>query len=81
MTSTSSNLIYQVGNLTANATSESDATKLSLTSLANQQSSVSGVSIDEESANLIRYQQAYEAAAKVITTIASLFDTTINMIQ
>ncbi|RXH57249.1 flagellar hook-associated protein FlgK [Granulicella sibirica] len=80
-TTTASNLIYQIGNLTSTATAESTATKLSLTSLNNEQSSVSGVSIDEESANLIRYQQAYEAAAKVVTTIASLFDTTINMIS
>ena len=42
---------------------------------------MSGVSIDEESANLVQFQQAYEAAAKVITTIQSLFDTTINMIN
>jgi flagellar hook-associated protein 1 FlgK len=76
-----SNLTYQVGNLTANATSESSAVALSLTSLNAQQSSVSGVSVDEESANLIRFQQAYEASAKVIATIDSLFDTTINMIS
>jgi flagellar hook-associated protein 1 FlgK len=80
-TTAASSLIYQVGNLTANATAESSAVTLSLSSLNDQQSSISGVSIDEESANLIRYQQAYEAAAKVVTTIASLFDTTMNMIS
>ena len=80
-TTTASNLVYQVGHLTSTATAESTATQLSLTTLKNEQSSVSGVSIDEESANLVRYQQAYEAAAKVVTTIASLFDTTINMIS
>ena len=53
---------------------------LSLSSLNAQQTSVSGVSVDEESANLIRYQQAYEAAAKVVSTISSLFDTTLAMI-
>jgi flagellar hook-associated protein 1 FlgK len=79
VTSLSSSLIYQVGNLTSNATANSAAVTLSLTSLNTQQASVSGVSIDEESANLVRFQQAYEASAKVITTIASLFDTTINM--
>ncbi len=77
----SSNLVYQIGNLTANATAQSSAVKLSLTSLNNQQSSVSGVSIDEESTNLIRFQQAYQAAAKVVSTIQTLFDTTINMIN
>ena len=74
------NLTYQIGNLTSNATAQSSALTLSLTSLNTQLSSVSGVSIDEESANLVRYQQAYEASARVVTTIESLFDTTIAMI-
>ena len=81
VTTLSSNLVYQIGELTQNATTQASAIQLSLTSLTNQQGSVSGVSIDEESANLVRFQQAYEAAAKVITTIQSLFETTINMIN
>jgi hypothetical protein len=35
---------------------------------------VSGVSLDEEAADLIRYQQAYQAAAKIIQTSQDLFD-------
>jgi flagellar hook-associated protein 1 FlgK len=80
-TAQASNLIYQVGSLTSNANQESSAVALSLTSLNAQLSSVSGVSVDEESANLIRYQQAYEASAKVVSTIADLFQTTLNMIS
>jgi flagellar hook-associated protein 1 FlgK len=38
------------------------------------QQSVSGVNIDEEAANLLRYQQAYTAAAQVIATSNKLFD-------
>jgi flagellar hook-associated protein 1 FlgK len=81
VTSQSANLVYQVGNLTANATAQYTAIGQSLTALTNQQGSISGVSIDQESANLIQFQQAYAAAAKVISTIQSLFETTINMIQ
>ncbi len=81
LTTLSSNLVYQVGSLASNASTQSSSIQLSLTALNNQQGSVSGVSIDEESANLVQFQQAYEAAAKVITTIQSLFDTTINMIN
>ena len=77
----SSNLVYQVGSLTSDASTQSSSLQLSLTALNDQQGAVSGVSIDEESANLVRFQQAYEAAAKVITTIQSLFETTINMIS
>ena len=40
--------------------------------------SVSGVSIDEEMANLIQYQHAYQANAKVISTVDQLLDVVIN---
>lgn len=80
-TTMSSDLVYQVGTLTSTATAEQSAVQTSLTSLQDQESSVAGVSIDEESANLLRYEQAYEAAAKVVTTIQTLFTTTINMVQ
>jgi flagellar hook-associated protein 1 FlgK len=74
-----SSLVYQVGSLASNASAESTATTASLLQLNNQLSSVSGVSIDEESSNLITYQQAYEAAARVVTTIQALFTITMNM--
>ncbi len=79
-TGLASNLVYQVGSLTSTATAASSAASLSLTSLSNQQSSVSGVSIDQETANLLQYQQAYEAAAKVVSTISTLMTTLMNMI-
>jgi flagellar hook-associated protein 1 FlgK len=72
-------LVYQVGSLTSNANAESTATTASLLQLNDQLSSASGVSIDEESANLITYQQAYEAAARVVSTIQSLFTVTMSM--
>jgi len=72
-------LVYQVGSLTSNATAESTATTASLLQLNNQLSSVSGVSIDEESSNLITYQTAYEAAARVVTTVQALFLVTMSM--
>lgn len=50
----------------------------SLTDITNQRTSVSGVSIDEESTNLIEYQHAYQANAKVISTINELLDVVIN---
>jgi len=73
------NLVYQVGSLASNATAESTATAASLVQLNDQRSALSGVSIDEESANLIQYQQAYEAAAKVVSTISTLFNVLMSM--
>ncbi len=74
-----SNLIDQVGNDVSNATSEQEAVGLVLQQLTNQQQSISGVSLDEEATNLIIYQQAYEAAARVISTVDELNEATIDM--
>jgi flagellar hook-associated protein 1 FlgK len=76
---TYANLVYQVGSLTSSANAESTATTASLLQLNDQRSSVSGVSIDEEAANLITYQQAYQAAARVVSTIQALFSITLSM--
>jgi flagellar hook-associated protein 1 FlgK len=80
-TDTVSNLVYQVGSLTSNASADSTAIGTSLAQLTQQQSSVSGVSTDEESANLIRYQQSYQAAAQIVNTVSALFTATINMLS
>jgi len=74
-----SNIVFQVGNDASNASAKYSAIGQSLLQLANQQSSVSGVSLDEESTNLIRYQTAYEAAARIVSTIAALNTVTLNM--
>jgi flagellar hook-associated protein 1 len=72
-------LVYQVGSLTANATAESTATTASLLQLNDQLSSVSGVSIDEEATKLITFQTAYQAAARVISTMQAMFSVTMTM--
>lgn len=43
--------------------------------------SVSGVNLDEEAVDLIRYQQAYQAAAKAIQTSSELFNTVLGIMQ
>jgi len=45
------------------------------------QQSVSGVNLDEEAANLVRYQQAYSAAAQVISTANKLFDSLLQAVR
>ncbi len=47
--------------------------------ITNWRESVSGVSVDEEMTNMIRFQKGYSAAARVITTMNDMFDTLINM--
>ncbi len=45
-----------------------------LASLQRQWDSISGVSLDEEAANLVKYQRAYEASARVITVLDELLE-------
>jgi flagellar hook-associated protein 1 FlgK len=73
-------LVDQVGNSVSTASSEEEGVSLVLQQLTNQQSSVSGVSLDEEASNLILYQRAYEAAARVMSIVDELTSETINMV-
>ncbi len=74
-----SGIVFNVGNATANATAEQTASNLVLQQLNDQRSSISGVSLDQEAANLVQYQRAYSASAEVITTINDMMETVINM--
>jgi flagellar hook-associated protein 1 len=47
--------------------------------LEGQKLAVSGVNLDEEAINMISYQRAYQASAKVIATINELLDTLLNL--
>jgi len=56
------------------ASSELDTQTALVEQLQGQQDSISGVNLDEEMANLIRYQQTYQASAKYMTTIGNMLD-------
>ena len=51
-----------------------------LTQLNQQRDSVSGVSLDEEMTNMIKYQRAFDSAAKLISTADEMFQTLLNMV-
>jgi flagellar hook-associated protein 1 FlgK len=71
-------LVSYVGEMTAAATSGS-RTQAAMTAAAeNGRMQAHGVSIDEEMVNLITYQRAYEAAARVMTAVDESLDTLIN---
>jgi flagellar hook-associated protein 1 len=76
-----SGLVFKVGSDVSNATTEQQSSSLSLQQLQNLQGGVSGVSINEEAANLVRFQNAYQASAQVSSIINSLLQTTINLVQ
>ena len=73
------NLVFDVGNAASNASTQSSAIAKSLLQLTDQQSSVSGVNIDDETANLIRFQTAYQAGARIVSTIQELNTVAMDM--
>jgi flagellar hook-associated protein 1 FlgK len=74
-------LVSQVGNKAGELQITSDAQASLASEAEKSQSTVSGVNLDEEASNLIRYQQAYQAAGKMISIANTLFDTILNLRQ
>lgn len=72
-------LVQSIGDGGSSANTGLSATNAALTQLTTQQASESGVSLDEETTNLLRYQQAYTAAAKVISTVNTLYQILFSM--
>jgi flagellar hook-associated protein 1 FlgK len=74
-------LIADVGTKTNVAETNYNSQKAMLDFNETQFSSVSGVNLDEEAANLVRFQQAYQAAAQVISVSNTLFDSLIGAVR
>jgi flagellar hook-associated protein 1 FlgK len=64
-----------VGSQTQAANVSSEAHALLLDQAVSRNAAVVGVNLDEEAADLIRFQQAYQAAAQVISAVQNMFDT------
>jgi flagellar hook-associated protein 1 len=74
-------LVTNIGIQTSQAQSGTTAQQAVLTDATNAQQSVSGVNLDEEAANLVQYQQAYQAAAEVIKVASNLFQSILTAVQ
>lgn len=71
-------LVATLGIDSQQAENYGDNQKVVVNQIVNRRLSDSGVSIDEEMTNLIKYQQAYNASAKMIQTMSEVYDTLIN---
>ena len=66
-------IVADVGTKTQEAKTNHDALSALLQQANDARDAVSGVNLDEEAANMLRFQQAYQAAAKVIATSQTVF--------
>lgn len=71
--------VNNMGNIARQASIAQDALEVVRDQAVEARDKVSGVNLDEEAANLIRFQQAYQASAKVMQTAAQLFDTVLQV--
>jgi flagellar hook-associated protein 1 FlgK len=72
-------LVSDIGNKSREVEVTGQAQKTLLTQSESARESLSGVNLDEEAANMIRYQQAYQASAKILEVGSKLFDTILGL--
>jgi flagellar hook-associated protein 1 len=73
-------LVTQIGSDVQASQSAQQTSQALLSAIGNQRQSISGVSLDEEMTNLIQYQQAYQASARVMNAINETLNTLINQV-
>jgi flagellar hook-associated protein 1 FlgK len=71
--------LAQLGTAASSATSDNTVQQAALTQLTSQRDAISGVSLDQEAANLTQYQRSYEAAAKVFSIVDQLLADALNL--
>lgn len=71
--------VNEMGNIARQATISQTALKVVHDQAVKSRDEISGVSLDKEAADLIRYQQAYQASAKVLQVAGQLFDAVLRV--
>ena len=69
----------QVGSSASSAELVADTAQALFTQAYNRNQSNSGVNLDEEAANLLKYQQAYQASSQIISVANTIFDTLLSV--
>lgn len=78
LSSNFSTLVSRVGDSLKTAQTQYEDQQLTESMAVSLRDQVSGVSLDEETANLMNYQRAFQASARFITTIDQMLDTVVN---
>lgn len=74
-------LVQRVATYTAQSRTETEANQAMLVQATNNRNSISAVNLDEEAANLIQFEQYYNASAQIIQVARTVFDTLINTMR
>ncbi len=74
-------IVTFVGVKTQTAQISASSFSVLLSGAEERNSSISGVNLDEEAANLIRYQQSYAASARIISIASEVFDTLLQSVR
>jgi len=72
-------LVRKAGNTSALAKISQDALQAVHDQAVVEKDKLSGVSLDQEAADLIRFQQAYQASAQIIQTSTKMFDSILGI--
>lgn len=75
------NWLLFVGVKTQSGKINADSFAVLLAGAEQRMAAISGVNLDEEAANLIRYQQAYSAAARIISIANETFDSLLQAVR
>ena len=74
-------LIGVIGSQSFSVTTDQRQSRIWQTNAVAARDEVSGVNLDEEAARLVQYQQAYQAAAKVIASAQNMFDSILSIMR
>jgi flagellar hook-associated protein 1 FlgK len=72
-------VVTRVGVEAQTASEMENGSRLTVESLRTRQEETSGVSLDEEAVNMMRYQRAFEAAARLISVVDEMLTTVISL--
>ncbi|HNQ24458.1 MAG TPA: flagellar hook-associated protein FlgK [Phycisphaerae bacterium] len=73
-------VVYDVAATAAGVTNNADASSAVLTALQTQRDSISGVNLDEEAISLLKFERAYQGAARYISTVDEILETLMALV-
>ncbi len=74
-------MVNSIATQSSTASANAEASQAALETLQGQHESLSGVSLDEEAINLMKYQRAFQGAARLVSVVNEMMDTMLNLVR